>query len=425
MTEEAVAPAAAAQMRHGYAAGTSGRHAGKILDLATVEEEDKSRCKTGIKEFDRVLGGGVVPGSVVLSGGEPGVGKSTLFLQVADRLLANGSVLYVSGEESPAQIRMRADRLGVRPGIKVMAETEMNAIAAGISEMRPDFLIVDSIQTLFDENLSSAPGSVTQVRACASAVARIAKQTAMPAFIIGHVTKEGVIAGPRVVEHLVDTVLYFEGDRATNLRVLRAVKNRFGGTDEIGLFEMCGRGMVEANESSVLLDPAYRSSLDGIAVYPAVHGSRPMLLEVQALCSTTQLNSPRRMSSGIDTNRLYMLCAVLEKKVGFKMFAQDVFVNVTGGIRVRENASDLALAMSIVSSMRSAPLPLDMAFIGEVGLSGEIRPVAQIVSRLAECARMGVRRVVVPSGTRRLHNIPEGLELVEARTLFDALERAL
>lgn len=414
------------RLHKGGAASGRGVRAGTILDLATVKADSGRRWKTGIGEFDRVLGGGVVPGSVVLGGGEPGVGKSTLFLQVAGELLKHGPVLYVSGEESPGQIRMRADRLGIPAGVKVMAETEMGAIAAGIYEMKPRFLIVDSIQTIYDQNISSAPGSVTQVRACASDIARIAKKHSMPAFIIGHVTKEGTIAGPRVLEHLVDTVLYFEGERTTNLRVLRAVKNRFGGTDELGLFEMRETGMQQAEEPSFLLSARNDAApLDGITVFPATQGTRPMLLEIQALCARTQLNNPRRLATGIDVNRLYMLCAVLEKKIGLRLYEQDVFVNVTGGIRVREYASDLAVAVSIVSSLRSRPVPQNMAFIAEVGLSGELRPVAQMGKRLNECARMGIDEAVVPLGTAQREKVPDGIKLIEAHTLFDAFERVL
>ena len=405
---------------------SQGTRPGRILNLSDVSAQSGERWTTGIGEFDRVLGGGVVPGSVVLGGGEPGVGKSTLFLQVAGELLRHGPVLYVSGEESPGQLRMRADRLGIPPGIKVMAETEMGAIAGGIYEMKPRFLIVDSIQTIYDQNLTSAPGSVTQVRGCASSIARIAKKHGMPAFIIGHVTKEGTIAGPRVLEHLVDTVLYFEGERTTDMRVLRAVKNRFGGTDELGLFEMRDTGMKQAGETSFLLSPREGgAALDGITVFPATQGTRPMLLEVQALCARTQLNNPRRLSTGIDVNRLYMLCAVLEKKVGLRLYEQDVFVNVTGGIRVREYASDLAVAMSIVSSMRSRPVPRNTACIAEVGLSGELRPVAQMGKRLTECIRMGIDQAVVPHGTARREKVPDGMKLIEARTLFDAFEAVL
>lgn len=403
----------------------TGARAGTICDLASVRPESGKRWPSGIGEFDRVLGGGVVPGSVVLGGGEPGVGKSTLFLQVAGKLLKHGSVLYVSGEESPSQIKMRADRILIPPGVKVMAETEMGSIAAGIREMRPQFLIVDSIQTMYDQNLTSAPGSVTQVRGCASAIARIAKSAGMPAFIIGHVTKEGTIAGPRVLEHLVDTVLYFEGERTTNLRVLRAVKNRFGGTGEIGLFEMRETGMHEAEQPSFLFASESGQTLDGVAVYPATQGTRPMLLEIQALCAHTQLSNPRRLSSGIDSNRLYMLCAVLEKKIGLRLFEQDVFLNVTGGIRIKENASDLAAAVAIVSSLRGRPVHPGMAFIGEVGLSGELRPAAQTAKRLNECARMGMTHVVVPSGTSKREKIPNDLKLLEVSTLFEAFEKAL
>lgn len=425
MTEEVVCAAPASAGRMGQAAPAHAGRVGRICELSEVRPESGRRWKTGISEFDRVLGGGVVPGSVVLSGGEPGVGKSTMFLQVAGQLLRHGPVLYVSGEESPSQIRMRAERLRVPGKVHVMAETELNAMAAGIREMKPQFLIVDSIQTLYDENLTSAPGSVSQVRSCAASIARISKETGIPAFIIGHVTKEGMIAGPRVVEHLVDTVLYFEGDRATDLRILRAVKNRFGGTDEIGLFEMRDTGMHEAEQGLVLLGAQDGPELDGVAVYPATQGRRPMLLEIQALCASTQLNNPRRMASGIELNRLHMLCAVLEKKIGFKLFEQDVFLNVTGGIRIRDNAADLAIAMAIVSSLRSTPLPRDTAFIGEIGLSGELRPVRQMSGRLSECSRMGMKHVVVPKDAAKQERAPEGLDIIQARTLFDAFDKTI
>ena len=368
----------------------------RIVTFDQIKTEKGKRFQTGIEEFDRVLGGGVVPGGVCLAGGEPGIGKSTLFLQVAKRLTEYGSVLYVSGEESPAQIKMRAQRLDVAENIFLMAETEVGSILAGIEELKPRFLIVDSIQTLYDANLSSAPGSVAQVRGCASRLTQTAKRMNMAAFIIGHVTKEGAIAGPRVLEHIVDTVLYFEGERTSNLRILRAVKNRFGSTDEIGVFEMRDIGMVEVKNPTMLFEGDFAGDLSGVSIFAATQGTRPMLLEIQSLCAHTQLNIPRRLCSGMDANRLYMICAVLEKKIGLKLYNQDIFVNVAGGIRVNEHAADLPMAVSIVSSLRNIPIPRDTAFIGEIGLSGEIRHVAQLSRRISECAKMGISRVFVP-----------------------------
>lgn len=368
----------------------------RVYTFKEIPEESQKRYHTGIHEFDRVLGGGVVPGSVVLSGGEPGIGKSTLLLQVAHKLSALGKVLYVSGEESAAQIKMRAQRLDVGEDILLMAETELGSILAGVENCKPQFLVVDSIQTLYDANLSSAPGSVSQVRGCATKLTNMAKQHQISTFIIGHVTKEGAIAGPRVLEHIVDTVLYFEGERSSNLRILRAVKNRFGSTDEIGVFEMRDIGMTEVANPSMLFEAEEGQNLGGISIFAATQGTRPMLLEMQALCSHTQINIPRRLASGVDLNRLYMICAVLEKKIGLKLYTQDIFVNVAGGIKVREYASDLALAIAIVSSMRNAPVLRDIAFIGEIGLAGEIRHVAQLSKRIAECARMGIKKVFVP-----------------------------
>ncbi|MEF9989373.1 MAG: DNA repair protein RadA [Christensenellaceae bacterium] len=368
---------------------------GKIYTFDKIPMMEEKRYQTGIEEFDRVVGGGIVPGSVALAGGEPGIGKSTLFLQIAKCLTKFGSVLYVSGEESPSQIKLRAQRLGIDENIYLMAETEVGSILAGIENLSPKFLIVDSIQTLYDAELSSAPGSVAQVRGCAARLTHEAKSLNMATFIIGHVTKEGAIAGPRVLEHIVDTVLYFEGERTSNLRVLRAVKNRFGSTDEIGVFEMRDLGMIEVKNPSML--SPYDLNLNGVAIFAATQGTRPMLLEIQSLCAHTQLTIPRRLCSGVDVNRLYMICAVLEKKIGLKLYSQDIFMNVAGGIKIQEHAADLALAVSIVSSFRNLPIGRDTAFIGEIGLSGEIRHVAQLSKRVAECAKMGIKRVFVPS----------------------------
>lgn len=392
MVEELVVAAPAA-------AGKSTSVPGRIVTFDKIPLESGKRFRTEIEEFDRVLGGGVVPGGVTLAGGEPGIGKSTLFLQVAKQLTAYGSVLYVSGEESPSQIKMRAKRLGVEENIYLMAETEVGSILAGVEQLSPKFLIIDSIQTLYDAGLSSAPGSVGQVRGCASRITQAAKHMGIAVFIVGHVTKEGAIAGPRVLEHIVDTVLYFEGERTSNLRILRAVKNRFGSTDEIGVFEMRDAGMMEVKNPTMLFEGDFGQDMSGVSVFAATQGTRPMLLEIQALCAHTQLNIPRRLVSGIDQNRLYMICAVLEKKIGLKLYQQDIFVNVAGGIKVREHAADLAMAVSIVSSLRNLGVPRDTAFIGEVGLSGEIRHVAQLSKRVSECAKMGIGRVFVPKSS--------------------------
>ncbi|MGI6152649.1 MAG: DNA repair protein RadA [Christensenellaceae bacterium] len=393
----------------------------EVYQFSDIPLEAQKRFKTGIDEFDRVLGGGVVPGGVVLSGGEPGIGKSTLLLQVARKLSAFGKVLYLSGEESPAQIKMRAQRLKMDDdGIFLMSETELTSILAGVEKLSPRFLIVDSIQTLYDANMSSAPGSVAQVRGCATKLTSLAKRDAISTFIIGHVTKEGAIAGPRVLEHIVDTVLYFEGERSGDLRILRAVKNRFGGTDEIGVFEMRDSGMEEIKNPSMLFET--EKDLAGVSIFSATQGSRPMLLELQALCSHTQINIPRRLSSGIDLNRLYMIAAVLEKKIGLKLYTQDIFINVAGGIRVKEHASDLALASAIVSSFRNIPIARDTAFIGEVGLAGEIRHVAQLSRRVAECEKMGIKRVFVPKQGMD-GAVSKGMQVIGVKTLFDVLEK--
>jgi DNA repair protein RadA/Sms len=375
--------------------------------------QKENRIPTSIGEFDRVLGGGVVPGSVVLAGGEPGIGKSTLFLQIAKELMRSGAVLYISGEESPAQVKMRAERLGMDAKMLFMAETDINTVLEGIEQSAPKFVVIDSIQTMYDPDLSSAPGSVSQVRQCASKVVTAAKKMSIAVFIIGHVTKEGAIAGPRVLEHLVDTVLYFEGEQASNLRVLRAVKNRFGSTEEIGVFEMRDAGMQEVTNPSLINESD--QALSGVSVYCAAQGTRPMLLEIQALVASTQLAFPRRLSSGMDAARLYMIAAVLEKKIGLKLYNQDIFINVAGGIRVREYASDLALAASIVSSLRNLPLPRGTAVIGEVGLAGEVRHVSWLSRRIAECVivpRMGLEK-----------GLPGNIEVIHVETLSDALTK--
>ena len=388
--------------------------------LDEISSAESTRTATGIREFDRVLGGGVVDAGVVLAGGEPGIGKSTLFLQAADILSSSGGVLYVSGEESPAQVKMRAVRLGVGGKVMFMAETDIRRIAAAMEQKTPRYAIIDSIQTMYDPELSSAPGSVSQVRGCAYVLASVAKRLGIAVFIIGHVTKEGAIAGPRVLEHIVDTVLYFEGEPASNLRILRAVKNRYGSTDEIGVFEMRDTGMQEVKNPTLLEE--YEKSLPGVSVMCAAQGSRPMLIEMQALVSQTQLNIPRRICSGVDISRLYMIAAVLEKKIGLKLYNQDIFINIAGGLKVREYAVDLSMAVSIVSSLRNMPVSGGTALIGEIGLAGEVRRVSFLSKRLAECESHGFRRVIVPKSSIE-KGLKTDLELIGVDTLSDALAK--
>ena len=415
MIEETVEEAVLAKNKYSVIKGDF-----EISKLGDIVSAKESRTKTGIFEFDRVLGGGVVDGSVVLAGGEPGIGKSTLFLQTADILGKTGGVLYVSGEESPAQVKMRSERLGAGLDIMFLAETDIRRVISAFENKKPKYAIVDSIQTMYDPELSSAPGSVSQVRGCAALLTASAKKLGIAVFIIGHVTKEGAIAGPRVLEHLVDTVLYFEGETSSNLRILRAVKNRFGSTDEIGVFEMRDNGMQEVSDPSLLNEE--EKSLPGVSVFAAAQGTRPMLLEMQALVSQTQLNIPRRICSGVDISRLYMIAAVLEKKIGLKLYNQDIFINIAGGLKVREHAADLAMAASIVSSLRNISVRPGTAVIGEIGLAGEVRHVSFLSRRISECVSRGFSRVIVPKSSieKNMRNRND-IEIVGVKTLSDAL----
>ncbi|MEJ2215222.1 MAG: DNA repair protein RadA [Gemmatimonadota bacterium] len=367
--------------------------------LSEVEEKAQARWSTGLAELDFVLGGGVVPGSLVLLGGEPGIGKSTLLLQVAARLEAAGhATLYVSGEESAAQVRMRADRLAEAAcSVTFLGETELGGILGSAQDGRPDVLVVDSIQTAYTEDLDGAPGNVTQVRECAARLQRHAKESGTAVFLVGHVTKGGSVAGPRTLEHIVDTVLYFEGARSLDHRVLRATKNRFGGVDEIGVFRMTGRGLEPVTNPSELFLHDRARDVSGSAVVPAIEGTRPLLVEVQALCSRTSYGAPQRVSTGFDRQRLALLLAVLEKRVGLGFGEQDVFLNVAGGVRVTETAADLAVVAALASSMFDSPVPGDAVLLGEVGLGGELRAIGQVDRRLAEAARMGFRRAYLPA----------------------------
>lgn len=390
--------------------------------LKDVSLERSDRWPTGFAELDRVLGSGIVEGSVVLAGGEPGIGKSTLLLQVADFLARQGrKVLYISGEESLRQVRLRAGRLGSCGDILMLAETEVSNCIERMRETSPDFVVVDSIQSMYSARLTPSAGSVSQIKECASQLTREAKTSGAAVFIIGHVTKEGAIAGPRVLEHMVDTVLYFEGERQGTFRILRVVKNRFGSTNEIGVFDMREDGMKEvANPSEVLLGERAKGA-SGSCVYPAMEGTRPMLLEIQALVSPTSFQMPRRMGAGLDYNRMALIIAVLEKRIGLKLYNQDVYLNVAGGLRLTEPAADLAMAASIVSSFRDKPVNETVA-MGEVGLTGEVRAVSQIEKRLSECAKLGFKNAVIPKTNLKGISIPQGMTVHGAASVFDALE---
>lgn len=390
--------------------------------LRDVSLERSERWPTGFAELDRVLGSGIVEGSVVLAGGEPGIGKSTLLLQVADALAKQGrKVLYISGEESLRQIRIRAGRLGASGDILMLAETEVSNCIARMREAAPDFCVVDSIQSMYCSRLSPSAGSVSQIKECAAQLTREAKTTGTAVFIIGHVTKEGAIAGPRVLEHMVDTVLYFEGERQSTFRILRAVKNRFGSTNEIGVFDMREDGMKEVQNPSELLLGERSAGASGSCVYPAMEGTRPMLLEIQALVSSTSFQMPRRMSAGLDYNRMALIIAVLEKRIGLKLYNQDVYLNVAGGLRLTEPAADLAMAASIVSSFRDKAIS-DTVAMGEIGLTGEVRAVSQVEKRLSECASMGFKSAVIPKHNLKGINIPAGMKAHGVSSVFDALE---
>jgi DNA repair protein RadA/Sms len=393
----------------------------KPVLLKDVESTSEARRLTAIAELDRVLGGGVVQGSLVLIGGDPGIGKSTLLLMAVDRLAKDRPALYVSGEESLRQTRMRAERLGVASEhLHVFSETDLEKVLAAADKLAPGVLIIDSIQTMFLAELGSAPGSVSQVRECAGRLMSWAKKTGVPTFMVGHVTKEGSIAGPRVLEHMVDTVLYFEGERGHPFRILRAHKNRFGSTNEIGVFEMKGAGLVEVPDPSALFLSERPKNASGSVVTSTLNGTRPILVEVQALVAPTGYGTARRTAIGVDSNRVALLAAVLEKKEDVQLMGCDLFVNVAGGLTLTEPASDLAVCAALVSSLRNKPVPAQTLILGEIGLAGEVRAVAQVESRLAEAAKMGFKRVVLPKGSaRRLEE--RRLEVVAVETLGEGL----
>ncbi|OIO91649.1 MAG: DNA repair protein RadA [Anaerolineae bacterium CG2_30_64_16] len=396
--------------------------------LPDIPADGYERIPVPIGELSRVLGGGIVPGSVVLISGDPGIGKSTLLLQLCAVLAEDGGkVLYVSGEESAAQIKLRAERLGITtPNVLVLADTHLESVMAHIEKTQPRVVVVDSVQSIYSDAISSGAGSVTQVRDCSTQLLRLAKSQTFPLFLVGHVTKEGAIAGPRVLEHMVDTVLYLEGERFHSFRLLRSVKNRFGSTNEVGVFEMAEKGLVEVrNPSEAFLAERLPNSA-GSAIAVTMEGTRPILVEVQALTSATSFAQPRRTANGVDFNRLLLITAVLSKRVRARLADQDIFVNVVGGLEVQEPAADLAIAAAIASSARNRPVAADLALVGEVGLSGELRSVGQLPRRLNEAAKLGFTRVLVPkTATRKLEHPPAGLQVLGARTLREALEIAL
>ncbi len=403
-------------------AGYSGDTAAPVQRLSAVKTDREVRTSVGMEELDRVLGGGLVAGSVVLIGGDPGIGKSTLLLQVLSTLSDKLDSLYVTGEESPQQISLRASRLGIQgDDIHLYSETSVERIIATADKERPQVMVLDSIQTLYTEALQSAPGSVAQVRESAAQLVRFAKQSGTAMFLVGHVTKEGQLAGPRVLEHMVDTVLYFEGDPGDRYRILRAIKNRFGAVNELGVFAMTEAGLKEVSNPSAIFLSRHEQAVPGSVVMVTWEGTRPLLVEVQALVDASQLGNPRRVTLGLEQNRLSMLLAVLHRHGGLTLGDQDVFVNVVGGVRVSETAADLAVLLAVMSSFRNRPLPADLIVFGEVGLSGELRPVPNGQERISEAAKHGFHKAIIPAANRPRRAI-KGLDITAVNRLSEVLE---
>ncbi len=407
--------------------GLTGRSTPRSISEISSEAED--RIHLPIEEFARVLGGGIVPGSIVLVGGDPGIGKSTLMLQMAMEMGSKQRVLYVSGEESERQIKMRATRLNGKKelpkNLLLVTETNLETILNHVSEVKPDLLIVDSIQTVYLTNMDSSAGSVSQVRECSSQLRELAKTSGISVFVIGHVTKEGTIAGPRVLEHIVDTVLYLEGDRFQAYRLLRSVKNRFGATSEVGVFEMREGGLSEVTNPSEAFLAERMINAAGSAIAVTMEGTRPILVEIQGLTSPTQFGNARRTANGVDFNRLLLIAAVLTRRVGLKLGEQDVFVNVVGGLQIDEPAADLAVAVAIASSWRDIPVKADAVLIAEIGLAGELRMPGQMQARLREAQKLGFKTAIVPKALRKGEPYPTGIEIIEVRSIQQALDAAL
>jgi len=404
----------------------------KPIKLSEITGELEERWPLDMTEFARVLGGGIVPGSIVLLGGDPGIGKSTLMLQVASEIANNSPVLYASGEESARQIKMRAQRISgsekkniFAQNLYLVTETNLDTIFSHVEKVKPVLLIIDSIQTIYLDSLSSSSGSVSQVRECASRLRELAKSTGTAVFLIGHVTKEGMIAGPRVLEHIVDTVLHLEGDRFQSYRLLRSMKNRFGPTSDVGVFEMQERGMAEVVNPSEAFLAERMAEAPGSSIAVTMEGTRPILVELQGLTSPTNFGNPRRTTNGMDYNRLLLITAVLTRRIGIRLSDQDVFLNVVGGLRVEEPAADLAAAVALVSSVKDLPVRADLALIGEIGLSGELRWVSQMEPRLREAEKLGFKAAVIPKRMRAKIETPKKLEILEARSLNQAVKIAI
>lgn len=397
-------------------------HEAKVVPLTEVTADDDTRSETGIKELDRVLGGGIVPGSLVLVGGDPGIGKSTFLLQVCQRMAQMKKILYISGEESQAQIKLRANRMGnFTSGLLLLCETNLGIIRSVIEKERPELVIIDSIQTMYSEDVTSAPGSVSQVRESTNVFMQLAKGLCIPIFIVGHVTKEGTVAGPRVLEHMVDTVLYFEGDRHASYRILRAVKNRFGSTNEIGVFEMRQSGLVEVENPSEYMLSGKPENASGSVVACSMEGTRPILLEIQALVCRTNFGMPRRTAAGTDYNRVNLLMAVLEKRLGMSLGNCDAYVNIAGGIKMNEPAIDLGIVMALVSSYRNRPIDEKTIVFGEVGLSGEVRAVNMPEQRVAEAKKLGFETCILPEVSLKMVKEIQGIRLVGVKTVNEAV----
>lgn len=394
--------------------------------ISELDTESEIRFSTGIGELDRVLGGGAVRGSIVLVGGAPGIGKSTLLLQLCGLVDKSQKILYVSGEESERQIKMRAQRLGVDNGqIYVLAETMLDEVLKAADSLEPDIVIIDSIQTMFDDEVSSAPGSVSQVRECTMSIMRMTKEKGFTTFVVGHINKEGSIAGPKVLEHMVDCVLYFEGERSTSFRILRAGKNRFGSTNEIGVFEMLDKGLKELENPSEILLSGRPANAPGTCVTCVIEGSRPILAEIQALVAPTAYNSGRRSTNGLDYNRATLLLAVLEKRGGMAISGCDAYINVIGGLELDDPSADLATVLALASSFRELPLGSDLAAVGEVGLSGEVRSVSSLNMRLSEISRLGFKRCIIPAHIKDDIKAPNGLEIITVNDIREAIKATL
>lgn len=398
----------------------------RVQPITQVKSGEEERTQTRIAELDRVLGGGIVKGSLILIGGDPGIGKSTILLQISGQLCQNSRLLYVSGEESDKQIKLRANRLSVASDqLLLLTETNMDTIIETAEQLKPDFLMIDSVQTMYTERLTGAPGSVGQVREVTLSLMQYAKSTGTPVFVVGHVTKEGAIAGPKILEHMVDCVLYFEGDRHQTFRILRSVKNRFGSTNEIGVFEMTESGLIEVPNPSSLFLTDRPEDISGSCVLATMEGTRPILAEIQALLSPSAFSLPRRTANGADYNRIIMLMAVLEKRAGLNLAGQDAYINVIGGLRLDEPAADLGLVLAIASNFKNRPLSPKLAVFGEVGLTGEIRAVSQAERRVTEAAKLGFETIIVPQNNLRSIKNTDKVKIIGVRNLYDAIQVAL